>query len=246
MPPPAQPLRLVVVVDQARPAVGVGRQAVQRKAADLGRPAPGVDQQLDRRPHLAAGCAVDRDQARADLPDHLSWQRAASLRAGRLIRDIGAGEPEGLGQPVQRLAGHRQAQGAHPGQDLPGEQDMLAPPARAERARRLEVGEPVAESDDVMPGQARGPAAAVRPRQPQALRQPGDTVDLGLHVYRGLTAAVGEIVKGPRPDAIAEPWSVRHHDAFLDRPRQFPASCQSGGPPKGQCTMRAVPTGRRR
>jgi len=98
-------VRLGVVIDQHRGAVGGPGQAVPLQAADFRGPAAGVHEQLDRDPGFPAGDDVlQLGQLPAEPAQDLSGNVPAGLTRVRLGRDVPRGQGEVLGQAAGRAS----------------------------------------------------------------------------------------------------------------------------------------------
>lgn len=109
--PPSCPVGLEVGIDQGVLAVGVLVQAVPAELADLGRPAAGLHEQLDRGPQGRAGGLLQQGKRGDQLVEDTGGQRPAGLVIGRLLRDVVPADGEVIRQPGHRLANTGQAQG---------------------------------------------------------------------------------------------------------------------------------------
>ena len=115
--PPAEPVGLVVVVDEHGGAVLVAVQAAHRQAEDVFGAPPGVDGDL------GGDLDLDRFEAVQIGAQHVHdlWRQVPSrLPAGGLGGDVTGPDAEVVGQPGRSLAGAGQAQGPDPGQGRAG------------------------------------------------------------------------------------------------------------------------------
>jgi hypothetical protein len=158
---PAQPGRLVVVIDQHRRAVAVAVQAAEPEGADLLGAAAGVDEQLDGHPHPPGADGLQHVQVLTQPGDDLGGQVPGRLARLRGMRHVPGQQREVIAQARGGLPGPGQAAGA----DVPGYLPQVPagplPQPPADLPGGLLEGQPVQEVLHISASQRRGHLPAV-------------------------------------------------------------------------------------
>jgi hypothetical protein len=197
----AQPVGLVVVIDQHGATVFVAVQAVQRQAEDVFGPASGVDTELGRDPDLGG---LQGGEVGAQRGHDLRRQVPAGLAALGFGGDVATPDSEVAGQPHRGLTGSGQAQGAKPSQDCAHVAADTVAAVAADLVAGFQVGQPIEEALDVAAAQRGGIEPTVRSAA-EIPRQQSERVDLAADPGGAATAVPGQLLGRPPLGGLTQP-----------------------------------------